>query len=374
MVGVGEGRASLHMERPSRSARAARKCQSSRTIAALSFSLVGVGACQDPISPHDPGNPYATEALTVDASYNATNLGTLPGGGDSFGEDINVHGHVAGIATDSAGNSHAVVWIGTTLTDLGVPFGTRSAAFGINDSQAVVGHSTDGISRYGVIWKNGGHTLFSGASSPHMVDAMAINNSDVVTGYHLAGGTSIHAYRYSAGGGFVDIHPSSYAQSVGLGVNDAGVIVGYVQLADGSTHAAQWNSANTFYDLGTLGGLIGRAEAVNASGTIVGESAEANGRLSPFSWRSATGMVGSGLGGYALDLSNAGRAVGYKPLPNRHAAATGKNVANVLTLPSLSAGTNSYAIGVNTCGHIAGIAGIAGGAYRAVRWTILTCD
>jgi probable HAF family extracellular repeat protein len=159
-----------------------------------------------------------------------------------------------------------------------------------------------------------------------------------------------------------------------LGINDNGVIAGYVQLSDGSTHAARWTSNNVFSDLGTLGGDVGQAEAVNKSGTIVGESEEASGRLSPFSWRSNTDMVGSGLGGFALGISDVGRVVGYKPLPNKTVAATGRNTTNILMLPLLPLGVNSYAVGVNTCGHIAGIADVPGGAFRAVRWTIAVCD
>ncbi|MEP7347391.1 MAG: hypothetical protein ABI877_19120, partial [Gemmatimonadaceae bacterium] len=283
-------------------------------------------------------------------------------------------GDVAGISTNSAGLQHAVLWIDSTPTDLGVPFGTQSAAFGVNNSRTVVGYSTDGISKYAAIWKNGGFTLFGGPTAPHSASASAVNNSDVVTGYFLNAGTSFHAYRYSIALGHVDLHPPGYEHSVGLGIADDGVIAGYVQLANGVTHAARWSSTNVFTDLGTLGGNVGQAEAVNSLGTIVGESEDASGKISPFTWRSGTGIVGTGLKGFALGISDAGRVVGYRDLPTKSLAATGKSTSAITMLPSLQGGKNSFATGVNTCGHIAGIADVPGGAFRAVRWTIASCD
>ena len=346
-------------------------------LLAILLPITSVVACQDAIAPPRQASPAeATTAETpeIDATFTITDLGTLAGGTNSYGEAINASGDVAGISTVAGGLQHAVIWVGTTVTDLGVPFGTQSAAFGINDGQTVVGYTTDGTTKYAVLWKNGGFTLISGPTSPQSTSASAVNNNDVVTGYFLDAGTSFHAYRYSAATGLVDIHPAGFAQSVGLGINDNGVIAGYVQLANGSTHAARWTSSNVFSDLGTLGGDIGQAEAVNSAGTIVGESEEASGKISAFTWRANTSMVGTGLGGYALGISNAGRVVGYKPLPNKSVAATGKNTTTITVLPLLPLGVNSFAVGVNTCGHIAGIADIPGGAYRAVRWTIGACD
>lgn len=337
-----------------------------------------VGACRDAVAPNAPSaainGGLAAESENISAAFTIEDLGTLPGGTNSYGEAINLGGDIAGISTTSGGLQHAVLWIGATPTDLGVPFGTQSAAFGVNDSRTVVGYTTDGTTKYGALWKNGGVTLIGGPTAPHTASASAINNSDVVTGYYLNAGTSFHAYRYSAPSGLVDLHPLGYTNSVGLGISDNGVIVGYVQLTDGTTHAARWASNDIFTDLGTLGGTIGQAEAVNSAGTVVGESEDASGKISPFSWRTNAHMVGTGLSGFALGISDAGRAVGYRALPTKNIAATSKNTTSLTTLAQLPGGTNSYAVGVNRCGHVAGIADKTGGAFRAVRWTIASCD
>lgn len=278
-----------------------------------------LSACLDATSPLPPAAAEAGASVSPNAapSFSIQDLGTLPGGTNSYGEAINAGGDVAGIGITSGGFQHAVLWIGTTPTDLGVPFGTQSAAFGVNDSRSVVGYTTDGVTKYGFIWQSGVFTLIAGPSGPQTASARAVNNSNVVTGYYLSAGTSFHAYRYTTTGGLVDLHPLGYAASAGLGISDNGVVVGYVQLANGDTHAARWSSSNVFSDLGTLGGTIGQAEGVNSAGTVVGESTDAAGKVTPFTWRTATGMVGTGLTGFALGISDAGRIVGYKVTANK---------------------------------------------------------
>jgi probable HAF family extracellular repeat protein len=81
-----------------------------------------------------------------------TDLGSL-GGADkgSSGDAINVSGEVAGLSqTMTAGVTHATLWTGTVMVDLGalapLSSGSWSGAFGINDSGQVVGAWRDTVS------------------------------------------------------------------------------------------------------------------------------------------------------------------------------------------------------------------------------------
>jgi probable HAF family extracellular repeat protein len=63
-----------------------------------------------------------------------TDLGTLPGGSQSFAFDINAAGEVAGMSNVGGGEFHAVIWQRGIIRDLGI-----GQAYGINNRGQVVG-------------------------------------------------------------------------------------------------------------------------------------------------------------------------------------------------------------------------------------------
>ena len=73
--------------------------------------------------------------------YTVTDLGKLPGGGNSFAYGgINASGQVAGLAYTAA-DLEAFLYSNGKMTDLGTLGGTQSWAYGINASGQVVGES-----------------------------------------------------------------------------------------------------------------------------------------------------------------------------------------------------------------------------------------
>jgi probable HAF family extracellular repeat protein len=351
-------------------------------LAAYAALIIGSGllaACRDAAAPVPASAPEeigasAADTNTANATFTAQNLGVIPGGVESFGLGINAGGDVAGYS--GAGTAlRPVLWIGTAPMDLGVPFGPAAAAYDVNDARTVVGYSGDTLDTRGFVWKAGTFTLITapGSGSRQQVFAYDVNNADVVAGAFLAARNTMHAFRYTSGGGLVDIHPGGvYLGSQAFAVNDQGVIAGEVMLATGETHAARWSATNAFTDLGTLGGTVGVAHGLNNAGAIVGESEEPGSGVVPFIWRSGTGMRGIGAPGSAQDISDLGRAVGFDAA--RFRAATKKGTATPQLLPLLPTGFASQAFAVNRCGTIAGSATISGGFNRAVRWVIAVCD
>jgi len=163
-------------------------------------------------------------------------LGTLTGSGNSQAFDINEFDQVVGWSVSLGGAPHAFrVQIPSVLEDLGtLVVGTafESAAFGINNSNQVVGRSDSSISA-------------------------AIPNAFIVDGFNPM-----------ANLGTFDHGDFSEARDI----NDASQIVGFASTLEGTDHAFRKDPGIPMMDLGTLGGDNSRAFAVNSAGQVVGES------------------------------------------------------------------------------------------------------
>src|SRR6202012_3136985 len=148
------------------------------------------------------------------------------GGFDTVAFGINDSGLVVGSAENAINRSHAVLWTGSTPTDLGtLPGYTDSNAFSINSSGLIVGD--------------------------------VFNNGSGVPGDPAKWmGTTASALGTLGGG-----------HGEGFDVNTAGEITGCSYIANGNMHAVVWNGT-TPTDLGTLGGNSSLGQAINASGKV----------------------------------------------------------------------------------------------------------
>jgi probable HAF family extracellular repeat protein len=164
-----------------------------------------------------------------------TDLGTLTGdNGVSEAWDINDAGQVVGGAQTSAGYTHAFLYYGGGMTDLGalVPYGDSSAN-AINNLGQVVGDAAPNA------------------------------------------GTPSHAFLYSAGS-MVDLGTlagDDSGASFAKGINDAGWVVGNAWTGS-AVHAFLYDGAG-MVDLNdlidpSLGWTLQNAEAINNGGQIVG--------------------------------------------------------------------------------------------------------
>jgi probable HAF family extracellular repeat protein len=210
-----------------------------------------------------------------------TDIGALPpgpNGPQTSAVAINRRGWMVGWSTNSSNWQRAVLWDGSTLTDLGSANDTWSMATAINASGVVVGAtnvagSTD---NHPAVFQNGTikdlGTLGGGGRS----GATAISDAGRVVGSSLAivsGKTQVHAFLYDLPDGpMVDISPNRSCSATG--VDSAGDVVGSCDLINQSgAHATLWKSG-ALSDLNDLAKdpswVLLVAYAINASGQIVG--------------------------------------------------------------------------------------------------------
>jgi len=202
-------------------------------------------------------------------------LPPLGGGNSSTATAINDGDTIAGYSNSYTGHDHAVLWINGVVQDLGtLPGGDDSFAFAINTSGQVAGAASSPITSYlqAILWskahgmQNLGALVTAGSS-----EAVAINRFGKVVGISDAADGGMHAFVWTKAGGMQDLGTiSGSTYSSANGVNDRGEIAGYANCGTTCGHALFWSSSGTLQDLGALGGLNSYATGINNSGQVVG--------------------------------------------------------------------------------------------------------
>lgn len=246
------------------------------------------------------------------ALYHVTSLSPL-----TFVNGINNKGQIVG-----SNDNHAFLYQAGVLTDLGTfPGGVDSFASGINDNGQVVG-GADGppITQHAFLYSNGamidagslgGTVLYDGFFPTTISAGRAINNLGQIVGESAYGPHGAdHAFLYS-GGVMTDLGTlASSSQSRAWGINDHGEIVGD---SGGFGHAFLY-SGGMMTDLGTLGGENSIAQGINNNGQIVGWANNAAGSGHGFLYSEGVmtdigSLPGGGQSG-AYAINNNGEIVG----------------------------------------------------------------
>jgi probable HAF family extracellular repeat protein len=256
-------------------------------------------------------------------TYEVTDLGTLPGGGESRAYRLNASGWVVGWSHANIGGyvvRRPFLYDGDNLIDLGTLGGMSGEAWGINDAGDVVGTSDPSEGGYHpFIYSYGDNTMYpieaglgrdTGVAYAIAADivvghsqkavqvsiltfyydraqnyARDVNTSGDVTGYsRISGYDHAYAFRDINGNGQVEdnelVNLGTFGgnTSTGYGINASGMVVGHADNASRNRHAVVWEDLDGGWDLGNgemidlnpVGVEESRAHGINSENDVVG--------------------------------------------------------------------------------------------------------
>lgn len=248
------------------------------------------------------------------AASGLQDLGTLGGPGSrAFG--INNSGSVVGEADNVAGQRHAFRWHESTgMVDLGTLGGVFGVAHDINDHGVTVGYSL-GADGFGRAFRHSDAVGMEDLGTlPGTAPSVALSISNAG---HIVGFSGSTPFIYTQATGMQPIPLPSGTDGQAWAVNESGVVAGYYS-GSGFLHAFRWSAADGFLDLGVLAGNISFAYGINEAGHIVGQTQHADGQDHAFIWTASDGMVDLGLApgqprAVAYAINNSGGVAGFVP-------------------------------------------------------------
>ena len=296
-------------------------------------------------------------------SYTVVDLGA-----SSSATAINGNGTITG-----SSGSHAFVYSGGTMTDLGTLGGTASEGEGINTAGAVAGYSTLTDRTYRAILYSNGRMVSLGTLGANYSVAYALNDAGQVVGSSITANNLSHAFLYSAGK-MIDLGTLGGNQpgwsTTAASINSLGHVVGYSYLASGDFHGFLYAN-HEMHDLGTLGGSWSQAFAINDSEQITGQAylpGNAKAHAFLYSGDSMTDLGALNQYSSGLAINGSGVVVGNADVRNKtgllvYHAVVYRNLAPVdlnRLIPPRTGWVLSTATSVNDAGEIVGYGELRG--------------
>lgn len=238
-------------------------------------------------------------------------LGTL-GGNYSFARDINSEGLVVGESKTSSGETHAFLFEGNELIDLGtLPGQTFSMANGVNNLGQATGYGRDSVNSgmaSAIVWNRDESRIIL----PNLPREQYSQGSDLNDHGDVAGVSGTRAVLWTNHQA-KELKGLEGDYSIALGINNHRSVVGNSLNKAGDVRATLWKvGENRPVDLGTLGGRFSTANAINDENQIVGSSETAEGAVHAFIWEDGD-MIDLGPGMIRRISEKGRRILGESP-------------------------------------------------------------
>jgi probable HAF family extracellular repeat protein len=334
----------------------------------------------DPFAPYCFWDCTAAHAFRASSNGRLTDLGTLPGVGNSSGGLwINANGLIAGVSENGRTDPlypglpeiHAVLWQQDKITDLGTLAGGgyQSEANAVNSAGQVVGSALNTVPdpnsmQPAAFWLWGGiMPVYQYQTRAFLWDRQH-GMQDLGT---LPGGTDAQALLVNERGQVIgDSYTSSAPSPLCAG---AGFAL--------TTGAFIWDKKQGMRNLGNLGGTCTLVTDLNNRGQVIGASSPAGDQFQhAFVWENGSLQdLGGSLGGNntgAFVINDDGQAVGFATFPGETTfhATLWKQVGRLTDLGAVGSDLCSYATGINAGGQVVGgsISDCNGDNTRAFLW------
>ena len=271
------------------------------TVTGFSHALTArgtvVGGADTPDANPNPGcanNAQGGSDCNVNHAFlwhkgTLTDLGTLPGGVNSFPQGANSNGWVVGQSENGLTDPvfgvgfQAVLWRNGQIEPLGSLGGSGSVAGDVNSRGQIVGLAANDVpdpaSLFGFatqtrpfLWENG---VMKDLDTLGGTDGAAylINDHGQIMGqFYANGGAAVDPILWQADGTPVDLGTLGGTYGNPWFMNNRGQVVGNSNLAGDATHHGFLWDRGTLTDLATLGGDNSEANSVNDSGVVVGRA------------------------------------------------------------------------------------------------------
>jgi probable HAF family extracellular repeat protein len=308
----------------------------------------------------------------VAQQYTVTDLGTLAGDGVSKGYALNNAGSAAGVS-ETPTAAIATLFHGGKATSISTLGGSVSVANAINATGQIAGwnsfNSSASFDPQAFLYSNGNMTNINSPSLfPSGTEAYGINNSDEVVGTGYLTDSNFHAFLYSAGK-MTDLGPPGAYQASAVAINNPGQIIGGYYLSSGVAGEFLFTNGKMTTLPAPAGASAVSAFAINDNGEIAGAIFFTSGAPSHAAkflngvWTDL-GAISGAATSRAAAINLSGQIVGtaifpqtqyHPPKPGKHVPflSTASGLVNLNTLiPTGTGFVLTDAIAINDSGQI----------------------
>ncbi|QXV55885.1 hypothetical protein [Amycolatopsis sp. TNS106] len=205
---------------------------------------------------------YRWRALRWEPGGETVELATLPGDGETQGQDLNGLDEVVGSARTGTGVRTAVRWTSSGRIST-LPPPRRATACGITDSGAILGD--------GVVWnRDGGTALLTGEPEFSAGQVVRITGGGFAIGWGMTADRHGIGARWDRDGRPTVLRPlPSDVASTCYDIDEAGTVVGE-SVSPGTVRPVRWDADATPVPLPSPPGITATvAQHINAIGTVI---------------------------------------------------------------------------------------------------------